>query len=293
MGEEKNDTQLDRYKRMVSFIEAHFKEDIKINDIEEVSFYSYRNINRIFLALHHETIGQYIKRIRLEKAAEYLKYSSYSISDIAFDIGYADVAAFSKAFKLHFGVNPTAFRAAEDAKTLIFRSVAEDDIQGKSTKLAYEIEELPSFKILCLTHYGAYDHLEGIKQTWDKLLGYAMKKGLLDEHTIALGEVLDDDQIAETIHCRYNAAIVIDESDDFRPEGLFQTKWMEKQCYAKFVHKGSHSASFETYDKIYANWMLDVQLEFEDKPTLEFYLNDATGTPEHELLTEIYIPVKE
>lgn len=46
------------------------------------------------------------------------------------------------------------------------------------------------------------------------------------------------------------------------------------------------------YHTIYNQWMFQVQLELEDLPTLEFYLNDETNTPEEDLLTEIYIPIK-
>ena len=81
-------TQLERYKNTISYIQQNFKEKIDIDLIESISNYSYRNINRIFLALHHETIGKYIKRIRLEKAAEYLKFSNHQISDIALEVGF-------------------------------------------------------------------------------------------------------------------------------------------------------------------------------------------------------------
>ena len=73
-----NKIQLDNYKKLMAYINEHFKEDINSQRIEEICHYSYRNINRIFQAIHGETVGKYIKRIRLEKAAEYLKYSSNS-----------------------------------------------------------------------------------------------------------------------------------------------------------------------------------------------------------------------
>jgi AraC family transcriptional regulator len=70
----KNATQLERYKKLLSYLDERFKEEINIDKVEAISHYSYRNINRIFEALHHETIGKYIKRRRMEKAAEFLKY---------------------------------------------------------------------------------------------------------------------------------------------------------------------------------------------------------------------------
>ncbi|WP_109301959.1 GyrI-like domain-containing protein [Aquimarina sp. AU474] len=287
-----NPTQLDRYKSLLEFLDLRFKEDITIQDIEDISFYSYRNINRIFLSLHHETIGKYIKRLKLEKAAQYLKYSDTNISDIAFDIGYADIAAFSKAFKNQFNCTPSQFRATQELKQhIVQKTIASKSIHQEST-LVFKIEELPALDILYLTYQGSFENLKGIKQVWQQLMEYAFKNKLVDDNTICLAEILDDNEITDNVHCRYNAGIVIEPSLKIELEGLFRIKTIAPQKYAKFLHKGSHESSLITYDYIYSHWMSNVNLELEDKPTLEFFLNDDKDTPVNELLTEIYIPIK-
>lgn len=286
----KNLTQLDRYTSLLDFLDKKFKEDININDIEEISFYSYRNINRIFMALHHESIGKYIKRMKLEKAAQYLKYSNTSITDIAYEIGYSDIAAFSKAFKNQFNCAPSQFRLTQEIKHTIQKKSI--DHKHPSPLLAYEIEELPSIAILYLTYQGTYDNIKGIKETWDRLINYATKKGLFNKDTVCLAEILDDNEITENVYCRYNAGIIIENTKTVESDGLFRTKIIPEQKYLKFIHKGSHEDSLLTYDRIYSYWITDISLELEDKPTLEFFLNDDATTPASELLTEIYIPIK-
>ncbi len=285
-----NPTQIERYQKLLQFLDKQFKTSISSKDIEEVSFYSYRNINRIFYALQQETIGHYLKRIKLEKAAEYLKYSSDEVSDIAIAVGYADFPTFSKAFKNHFGWSPTHYRNSEILKEEILEEAIKDS-QGFN-KLEFTIEELPAFKILYLQYKGDYNNIKAIEQTWEKLVRYALKKKLFSDETIIVGEVLDDDEISDSLKCRYNGGIIIDSNADITTEGLFGTKEIEAQKYAKFIHTGSHESCFETYNSIYMHWMKEVKLEFEDKPTLEFYLNDEETTPKEKLITEIYIPVK-
>ncbi|MBL0684626.1 helix-turn-helix domain-containing protein [Aquimarina mytili] len=141
-----NPTQLDRYKSLLDFLDERFKEDISIKDIENVSFYSYRNINRIFMALHHETIGKYLKRIKLEKAAQYLKYSNNTISDIALEVGYSDIAAFSKAFKNQFNCAPSQFREIQELKQQITKEAITKSKTTPKPSLEFEIEELPSLE---------------------------------------------------------------------------------------------------------------------------------------------------
>jgi len=286
-----NETQLDRYKKLLEYLDMQFMEEVNIKKVESISLYSYRNINRIFEALHHETIGKYVKRVRLEKAAEYLKYSDNSISDISFQVGFSDVAAFSKAFKNKFNCAPSVFRNSNDViRNITRQTFTEQEIQRE--KLTFEIETLPQFEILYLEHRGNYENLKAIKETWKMLVNYSLKKQLLTDDTCFLAEILDDNEISESINCRYNVAIILNKSLTFPPEGLFKIKTHQSQKYAKFVHKGSHESSTDTYHKIYSQWMVDVNLDMVDLPTLEFFLNDEENTPAEKLLTEIYIPVK-
>lgn len=292
MAQNPNKTQLERYKRLLELINGHFKEALTIQDIEEACFYSYRNINRIFLALQHETIGKYIKRLRLEKAAEYLKYTDHIISDIALEVGYSDIAAFSKAFKSKFNCSPSLFRESQIQYQHLIQAWQTEEISPKNiSKLQFEVEELPDLGMLYLEYQGTYENIDAIRAMGDQLGKYVAKKNLLTKNTIFMAEILDDEQITESFRCRYRIGIILYEPLSFEPEGLFQVKLVKAQKYAKFLHKGSYESSYETYQRIYAQWFTDVQLEFVDRPTLEFFLNDERNTTPENLLTEIYIPI--
>lgn len=318
-----NETQLQRYKKLLQYIEQEFKEDINIAKIEAICNYSYRNINRIFEAIHQETIGKYIRRIRLERAAQYLKYTDERISEIAYNVGFTDIATFSKAFKKKFKHAPSTFRKRNqllrdkpakhsketikehlDASIGAFKSQLSSKIIQKTathtvedTKntilfdLSFEIETLPDLTILGLEYKGSYDDLKKIEKTWKQLIHYASKEYLIDDTSIHLAEILDDDEITEHIQCRYKAAIVLEDDATFTPQGFFIKEIIKSGKYAKFIHKGAHESCINTYHKIYAHWMTAVQLEMRDAPVLEFYLNDPAHTPIEDLLTEIYIPI--
>ncbi len=287
-----NQTHIERFNKLIRFMDLNFKEDINSKTIEEISCYSYRNINRIFLALHQETIGQYIKRLRLEKAAEYIKYSKENITEIANEIGYSDVAAFTKAFKNHFKCSPTVFRNSNQLKQRITTNIVNGEAFSDTRSLInFEIVELAEASVLYLTYYGSYDNFKEIDKTWNQLLKYAFRKNLIDNETKYMGEIMDDNEITPNLKCRYNAAIILKEKLDFKLKGFFQTKKIETQKYAKFIHKGSHESSENTYARIYSEWFFNTPYELSDKPTIEIYLNDDWNTPKDELITEIYIPI--
>ncbi len=60
-------------------------------------------------ALTGMTVNDFIKSLRLKKAAELLQQKQLSINEIAYSVGYSDRKYFSKEFKKQYGKTPTEF----------------------------------------------------------------------------------------------------------------------------------------------------------------------------------------
>lgn len=58
--------------------------------------------------------NEYLRIIRLKKAAELLKTSELNVSEIAYKVGFNDPDYFSKCFKDLFGMRPTQFRMGKE-----------------------------------------------------------------------------------------------------------------------------------------------------------------------------------
>ncbi|MBX2877869.1 MAG: AraC family transcriptional regulator [Saprospiraceae bacterium] len=287
----KNNTQLERYKLLKDYIDTHYKENINIAKIEQVCFYSYRNMNRIFLALHQETIGQYIKRVRLVKAAEYLKYSEKTIFDIALEVGFSDVHAFTKAFKARFKVPPASYRKQVNPSFQTALSILPPS-GDSTTPLDFSIEYLEGFEMLYIEYRGAYDDHDAIELKWEALWEYAEEHSLINERSVLLAEILDDNEICDAVFCRYHAGLILDKPLQTSPQGLFRLKTHQPQKYAKFLHKGPDETAANTYNNIYAQWLTQGTYELADLPTIEFLLNHHLDPPKDQLITEIYIPIE-
>jgi AraC-like DNA-binding protein len=109
----KASTREELYRRLLvakDYIEANFDKKIEIETIARIAnvstFHFFRTFKQVFKTSPH----QYILTLRLKKAAQLLKKRQYSITDIAYQIGFADIHAFSKAFKKNYGVAPSHFR---------------------------------------------------------------------------------------------------------------------------------------------------------------------------------------
>ncbi len=65
---------------------------------------------RMFSRMTEETLEQFLRRMRLERAAFMLLNSTNSVQEISIDSGYQSPEAFSRSFRKAFGLIPTEFR---------------------------------------------------------------------------------------------------------------------------------------------------------------------------------------
>jgi YesN/AraC family two-component response regulator len=56
------------------------------------------------------SFGEYLRKLRIEKAIEYLNSSGYSLTKIAYLTGFSDQSHFTRIFKRHTGQNPSSYR---------------------------------------------------------------------------------------------------------------------------------------------------------------------------------------
>lgn len=97
-------------KEALNFIEQNFQNDISVEEIA-----SFCGLNRTYFGrIFKETVGkspqQFLLSYRMAKAAELLKLTSLSVSDIGNAVGYPNQLHFSRAFKNVYGMPPREWR---------------------------------------------------------------------------------------------------------------------------------------------------------------------------------------
>ncbi len=102
----------------MDYIDAHIHEDtetIKRGIYNEVGYNS-SHFGKCFEVLTGETLFHYISERRLYFAGQELKYNTTkSISDIAYDLGYSDQSAFTRAMKSYHNCTPNEVRKGTNA----------------------------------------------------------------------------------------------------------------------------------------------------------------------------------
>ena len=91
-------------------VEQHFKTKHSVAEYAELLNKSPKTISNTFAKLHSKSPLQYIKERRLLEARRLLTYSDKQIQEIAYEIGFEDIQAFSRFFKKQQGISPSEFK---------------------------------------------------------------------------------------------------------------------------------------------------------------------------------------
>jgi AraC-like DNA-binding protein len=143
--------------RVQEYMEAYLHEDISLQRMSDHTCVSYHHLADIFAQTENESLGGYIKRYRLEKAASLLWYTDLSLTSIAEKTGYTSSPSLSKAFAQHFHSSPGAFRRKpvflEHSPNAILDGIrtAEtyEGILNKEFAFQYRIEKLDNYYTVC------------------------------------------------------------------------------------------------------------------------------------------------
>ena len=93
-------------------LHQNFSHHLKLQEIAEAVGVHPVHLAREFRRFHRCTVGEYVRRRRIEFACHQMVESDASISEIALACGFFDQSHFAKTFKLHTGTTPAAYRAA-------------------------------------------------------------------------------------------------------------------------------------------------------------------------------------
>lgn len=92
------------------YIEDHYQEDIKVNQLAEELAMSRRTLERRFKKATHNTVTEYKQRVKVEAAKKDLEATRKNISEVMYDVGYSDTKSFRNLFRRITGLTPVEYR---------------------------------------------------------------------------------------------------------------------------------------------------------------------------------------
>lgn len=105
-------TNRGRIDRVLDHIHAHYAEPMTIAELADIAALSPSGLHRTFLRHTHQTVSQYLIRLRIGRACALLSSAAIPIGVIAGEVGYDSLANFNRQFKALKGMTPRQYRAA-------------------------------------------------------------------------------------------------------------------------------------------------------------------------------------
>jgi len=263
-----------------------FNNMLSIDTLSDISAISSRNLYLIFRSYTHESMHQYINRLRLEYALSLLKNKTLNNIEVSEYIGFANATAFYNAFKKQFKLTPLQFQQRgfiqQEVKPLV----------KYPFKTSYSIINIIEKPVLFIPFIGGYETFsEDIfeKESWDILYDYATKHNLLPDNIEYWGICYDNPEITSHEKCRFYACTTISSEIKLKLNSRIKSMIISAGQYAVYTHKGSYSLLDSFYNAILKN--LPPQYILGEGLILERYLNSPVDTAEEELLTEVLLPI--
>jgi len=303
-----------RMNRVLNYIDAHLDQPLELAQLADVANFSRFHFHRIFAAWMGETLGDYARRRRLEKAAFRLSSGVDStVLDTALATGFGSGEAFARAFKQKFGCTPSEWRDGT-AERLAIQAAAigqysnpdqayrnsgqasgppfgEDGVSHNSNgEYAMEVKvmDLPAARVAYQRRIGAYG--PGIGVFWRGTVAPWMEShGLIGNTCYGVGH--DDPSITPPDKCRYDACVEV--AADFQPGQQADIVTLPGGRYAVARFQAPTSKIPDAWMWLTREWLPSSGLQCDDRPCFERFdatmgMNPQTG----EFTCDICIPVR-
>jgi AraC-like DNA-binding protein len=99
-----------RLERVMSFLNAHYVEPIRLATLAELAAMSESQLQRFFKRCTRMTISDYLNQLRIGRACALLMQPDRPIGQIAAELGYGQASYFTRQFRATKGMTPMAFR---------------------------------------------------------------------------------------------------------------------------------------------------------------------------------------
>jgi len=302
-----------RLNKVIDYIHAQLDQLLSLNTLADVAGFSPFHFHRIFKGLAGETLGEYIQRARLERAANLLLYRPQdTVLQIALGCGFTSAAIFSRAFKAHFGLSPSQFRRQAKRNPGQVESKQGQDVrrpllynegsfpitltERMELPMNVQIKVLPGFHVAYIRHLYGYSKgvpSQQISAAFQRVCQWAGARDLVGPNTLVMGIPYDNPDVTPNDKCRYDACVTVppEAAADGEigvqdiPGGKYAVRRLEVS--ASEAHKIGQAV-----DRLYGEWLPGSGYQVDERPPLEIYYESHDKPAGTWIVMDYCIPVK-
>lgn len=285
----------ERVRRVIDLIVERLDEPLDAVALADAACFSRYHFHRIFKGMVGESIGEFQRRLLLERAAHHLAFGSQTVAEIALDAGFLAPEAFARAFRTAFGVSPSQFRA----RSALPRRLASPNsihypvgVRPITLPLRQEdtmqltVQNIPAMRLAAMRHVGPYDQ---IGPTFGRLWAWVGRHQVPAQGSVAIYH--DNPEITPAAELRSDAGVVLPAG--YEPPGdEVQVVEVPAGSYAVYRHEGPYDQLGSAWTRFMGEWLPGSDYEITDGVCFELYVSDPSTTPPDRLITDLYEPVR-
>ncbi|MBS7699883.1 MULTISPECIES: AraC family transcriptional regulator [unclassified Chelatococcus] len=100
----------DHIEKAMSFILSRLPHEVSMEDVAAHVGMSSSSFSRFFKKNTAHNFVDYMRKLRIGEASRLLAETQRPITDICFDVGYANISSFNRSFREERGMTPSAYR---------------------------------------------------------------------------------------------------------------------------------------------------------------------------------------
>ncbi|MFC9712445.1 GyrI-like domain-containing protein [Paenibacillus sp. NPDC056933] len=301
-----NNEYKDRLDKVIQYIRQNSHQKLNLDMLADVSGFSKYHFTRIFTSLEGVSPIAFVNRERLQKAVYLLGENKRTILEISNHCGFESVSTFNALFKKHFGKTPSEVRnnigkhsnyplhfskQQEELSSLgDYNRNGRNHLLERAWKKMITIKELPDYEVAYVRHVGSYLHTH---VAWEKLGRWASEQGITPNDHYFIGVSLDDGTFVEEWACRYDACVTLPRGFEKLPhQGQVEFKTLSGGMYAVYPFYDTIDHFVLAYESVFGLWLPNSEYDADDRPSLEFCMNDPAKDEQGKCKIDLCIPIK-
>jgi AraC family transcriptional regulator len=270
--------------RVLAYIHAHLDEPLRLEGLSSQVGVSAFHLQRKFAHATGHSPSRRIQLLRLKRASMRLVFQSRrSITDIALEAGYQNAESFTRAFRKRVGQSPSEFRRAPAWPR--WRELFSFPSSAESRSMQVDIVQFPQTPVAVIEHLGS---TADVYESTRKLIGWRIQNRVPPEGHRTYGIHYDLRTHAESGY-RLDICVSFDRAVMPNPQGVVAKVIPGGRC-ARVRYRGSREY-IPVVTPLFDEWLPNSGEQLRDFPLFFHYINVGADIPEHEMITDVYLPL--
>lgn len=289
---------LERVNFAIDHVVGHLGEPLRLADVARAARLSPFHFHRVFQVLVGETLAEFVKRLRLERALVLMAHAPRSsLTTVAFRCGFSSSSDFSRCFKQRYGAAPSAFdlegwRQMHGAtlEELVPEPAGRCHLDRLPTAsnpdgFRVKIRDLPARTVAYIRVLDPYRG-DAVALATRRLIAWAERHALADGQW--LGYQWDNPEITSLEDCQYHVAV---EAERFVARGEIGRFRFPPMVVAQVELRGGIDLELRALQWLYGTWLPRSGYVPDDQPGFEAWIGRpfAHGAEHFELYAQLPI----